>query len=86
VATGTLHSVREFVEIAAAVLRISPDRLRFGAIAERAGEMHHSTVNVSKLESLTGWRPSISPAEGIRRTRESSGDAGQAGSAAPAAT
>lgn len=84
IATGTLHSVREFVEIAAAVLEISRDRLRFGAIAERAGEMHHSAVNVAKLEDLTGWRPSITPAEGIRRTRDT--DAGQAGSAAPAAT
>lgn len=86
VATGTLHSVKEFVEIAAAVLKISPDRLRFGAIAERAGEMHHSAVNVAKLVDLTGWRPSITPAEGISRTRQSKADTGQAGSGVPAAT
>lgn len=72
VATGRLHSVREFVEIAAGVLNISPGRLRFGAIQERPGEMHHDPVNISRLERLTAWRPSITPAEGIRRTRDNS--------------
>lgn len=86
VATGTLHSVREFVEIAATVLSIAPERLRFGAIPERAGEMRHSAVSIAKLEDLTGWRPSITPAEGINRTREANAGHGQAGSAVPAAT
>jgi nucleoside-diphosphate-sugar epimerase len=70
VATGRLHSVREFVEIAARVLGITPDRLRFGVIPERSGEMHHDPVNITRLQHLTAWQPTITPAEGIRRTRD----------------
>jgi len=69
VVTGRLHSVREFVEIAARVLGIQPERLRFGAIPERSGEMHHAPVNMTRLQQLTAWQPNITPAEGIRRTR-----------------
>lgn len=68
VATGTLHTVREFVERAAEVIGIAPGRLEFGALPTRAEEMQHDHVSVAKLQTLTGWRPATSIAEGVRRT------------------
>lgn len=68
VATGRLHSVREFVEIAAAELGIAPARLQFGALPTRPDEMAHEAVRVARLRSLTGWVPSASIAEGVRKT------------------
>ena len=56
-ATGRLTSIREFAEIAAGVLSIPPEQLRFGAVPVRAEEMQHDPVNVSRLEAWTGWRP-----------------------------
>jgi nucleoside-diphosphate-sugar epimerase len=67
-ATGRLVTVREFVERAAAVLRIAPERLRFGALPTRPEEMAHDDVSVARLERLTGWRPATSIEEGVRRT------------------
>ncbi len=68
VATGQLHTVREFVEIAADVLGIDARRLEFGALPTRAEEMKHDPVNVKRLEQLTGWKPSVSIRDGILRT------------------
>lgn len=68
VATGRLTSVREFAETAARILEISADRLRFGAIEARPGEMCHDAVNVARLEALTGWRPTTAVAHGIHQT------------------
>jgi nucleoside-diphosphate-sugar epimerase len=68
VATGKLTSVREFAEIAAKLLRISPELLRFGALPRRSEEMCHENVNVVHLRRHTSWIPSISPTEGISRT------------------
>jgi nucleoside-diphosphate-sugar epimerase len=72
VATGTLTTVRHFVEIAAAVAGITPERLEFGALPTRDEEMHHDPVNVSRLRSLTGWSPGTSIEDGVRRTLLSS--------------
>jgi nucleoside-diphosphate-sugar epimerase len=69
--TGVLTTVREFAEIAAQVLDIGPDRLRFGALAVRADEeMEHLPVANAKLRQLTGWAPPTSIIEGVRRTRD----------------
>lgn len=67
-ATGRLTSVREFVGRAAAVLGIAPSRLAFGALPTRGEEMSHDDVAVARLEGLTGWRPSTTIEDGVRRT------------------
>ncbi|HXG43476.1 MAG TPA: NAD(P)-dependent oxidoreductase [Gemmatimonadales bacterium] len=69
-ATGCLTAVREFVETAANVLGIPPERLGFGARPTRPEEMEHEPVAVGRLERLLGWTPRIPPAEGVRRTLE----------------
>lgn len=70
-ATGRLHSVREFVETAAAVAGLAPDRLGFGDLPGRAEEMAHDPVNVHRLRTATGgWVPATDPAGGIRATLE----------------
>lgn len=68
IATSRLTTVRAFVETAAGVLGISPDRLGFGVMPTRAEEMHHDPVNVERLRALTGFTPAMSIADGIERT------------------
>jgi nucleoside-diphosphate-sugar epimerase len=68
VATGRLTSIREFVQIAAGILGIPEENLGFHAIATRFAEMQHDPVNIGRLAALTGWTPSTSIEEGIRRT------------------
>jgi nucleoside-diphosphate-sugar epimerase len=67
-ATGTLETVRRFIEIAAGVLPLAPEQLRFGAIPTREEEMEHAAVAVDRLRALTGWIPPTGIAEGVRRT------------------
>lgn len=69
-ATGRLTTVREFVETAADVLGLAPERLEFGALPQRPQEMHHAVVSTERLERLTGWTPSTSIRDGIRRTAD----------------
>lgn len=69
-ATGTLTTVREFVERAAAVLGIAPDRLDFGATAARPEEMHHDPVAIGRLRDLIGWVPRTTIEDGVLRTLE----------------
>lgn len=69
-ATGRLLSVRAFVKAAAAVLRIAPERLDFGARPTRPDEMEHEPVTVDRLRRVLGWTPDIPPSEGVRRTVE----------------
>lgn len=69
VATGRLSTVRAFVERAAAVLGIAPERLAFGAAPARAAdEMKHDPVAVGKLRDLIGWVPSLTIEDGVRMT------------------
>jgi nucleoside-diphosphate-sugar epimerase len=70
-ATGALLTVREFVDRAAPILGIRPDRLKFGALPTRPEEMAHDPVSVERLRGLTGWTPTTSIAEAVRRTAES---------------
>lgn len=73
VATGTLTSIRTFVEIAAAVLEIDPARLRFGALPTRSEEMRHAPVTNARLHRLTGWVPSSTVAAGIQQAARVAG-------------
>jgi nucleoside-diphosphate-sugar epimerase len=68
VATGTLTSIRSFVETAAKVLGLSEHRLDFGALETRAEEMAHDPVNIGRLFELTGWKPGTGLEDGILRT------------------
>ena len=67
-ATGTLESVRRFVERAATVAGLAAERLRFGALPGRPDEMAHGAVSVARLRELCGWVPATSIEEGVRRT------------------
>jgi UDP-glucose 4-epimerase len=76
VATGTLTTIRAFVETAAKIFGIAEDRLDFGALETRAEEMNHDPVNVARLFELTGWKLETDLNEGLRRAmpiRRSSG-------------
>jgi UDP-glucose 4-epimerase len=70
VASGSMQSVRRFVDVAASLLGISPDRLRFGALATRPEEMRNTGVRLDRLRALVGGAPSPSIERGIERTIE----------------
>lgn len=72
-ATGRTTTVRKFAEIAAGILSMPADRLRFGELPTRDGEMRASAVDVSLLQAVTGWTPGTSVASGILRTCELEG-------------
>ncbi len=66
-ATGRLTTVRHFVLLAAHVLQIGEDRLKFEKPLPD-NELQHREVAIVRLQSLTGWSPSVEVADGIRRT------------------
>jgi nucleoside-diphosphate-sugar epimerase len=67
-ATGKLATVREFIEVAAQILRIPQANLRFGALPTRPEEMEHAEVAVERLRALLNWVPTTDIASGLRRT------------------
>ena len=67
-ATGKLTTVRDFTETAATILRISHDRLDFGALPTRIEEMEHADVSIESLRRLAAWTPPTDVALGIRKT------------------
>jgi nucleoside-diphosphate-sugar epimerase len=69
IATGELHTVREFVERASDVLAIQRERLQFGALETRAEEMQHDPISIASLRALVGWTPTTSIEDGVRRTQ-----------------
>jgi len=69
-ATGKLHTVRRFSEIAAKALSIPDGNLRFGEIPQRGEEMVHDPVNINRLRSLVDWTPTTEILDGIRQTRQ----------------
>lgn len=75
-ATGILTPVRAFVETAAGVLGIEPERLRFGELPTRAEEMAHEPVSIERLRTALGWRPPTSIEAGVARTRDFARQAG----------
>lgn len=68
-ATGKLTSVRYFVETAAQILNIKPNRLEFGAVPTRTEEMRHSEVSTERLQRLIGWIPTTNIERGILETK-----------------
>jgi len=68
-ATGELHTVRQFAEIASEVLAIPAGNLQFGAIPQRGEEMKHDPVNVDQLRLSLDWTPSTKIAAGVRQTQ-----------------
>ncbi len=81
-ATGGLHSVRQFAETAAAVLGIAAERLDFGALPQRDDEMPHGAVSLDRLRQSIAWTPGTTIAEGVRRSATFPGE-GIASSAPP---
>lgn len=67
-ATGTLFSVRAFVQEAARILRLPDDRLEFGAQPTRPDEMPHIMVATDRLRAQIGWVPETSITRGIEQT------------------
>lgn len=63
------HSVREVVELIAAAGSggIEPD---FQGTGNPEGEIDRQFVDSTKLRELTGWRPGVALADGLRRTLE----------------
>lgn len=63
------HAVREVVELiaAAAGTEVEPEFLGEGS---PDGEIDRQFVDSSKLRELTGWRPRVELADGLRRTLE----------------
>lgn len=67
-ATGRLHTVREFVAQAEQALGLTPGRFLFGALPTRAEEMAHAAVTVERARTWLGWVPATGIAEGVRAT------------------
>ena len=63
------HSVREVVELIAAAVgsEIEPD---FQGVGNPDGEIDRQFVDSSRLRELTGWRPRVELADGLRATLE----------------
>ncbi|MEO6445463.1 MAG: NAD(P)-dependent oxidoreductase [Gemmatimonadaceae bacterium] len=66
--SGTLQTVRSFAEIAASLVGLTRERLRFGALPARPEETPADGVSVTRLRQLTRWSASDDIAEGIGRT------------------
>lgn len=69
-ATGRLTRVRDFVETAARILGIPPDRLGFQMISSRFPETDHREVAIQRLRQLAAWTPTTSVPEGITQAVE----------------
>lgn len=67
-ATGHLHTVREFVTRAEAALGLAPGRFQFGALPTRPDEMAHDAVTVARARAWLGWVPSTGIEAGVRAT------------------
>jgi CDP-glucose 4,6-dehydratase len=61
------HSVREVVELIATIadVEVEPD---FRGAGNPDGEIDRQLVDSTKLRELTGWRPEVGLADGLRRT------------------
>lgn len=65
--SGASHRVRDVVERLRDV--IAPGLpLVFGEIPMRADQTRHLCADISRITSLTGWRPQIALADGLRMT------------------
>jgi len=69
-ATGRLHTVREFVAFAESALEIPRGCFEFGALPTRPDEMAHAEVTVDRARRWLGWVPDTEIAEGVRVTAQ----------------
>jgi nucleoside-diphosphate-sugar epimerase len=69
-ATGRLTSVRAFIEIAAGILGIPTENLKFGTVPASIHEMEHEEVAVDRLRQLLNWTPPTSISQGVCKTLE----------------
>ncbi len=69
-ATGRLITVRRFAETAARLLGIGRDRLHFGALDTRPGEMAHRPVTIRRLRDRVCWSPQTGIVAGIKSALE----------------
>jgi UDP-glucose 4-epimerase len=69
-ATGRLHSVREFVEQAASALEIPLTRFRFGAVPHRTDDMAHLPVSTERARGWLEWTPATTIAQGVLASDE----------------
>src|SRR5262249_2772116 len=69
-ATGRLHTVRQFVEVAADILSIPDGTLLFGALPARQEEMDNEPVTTDRLKRMTQWGPMTSIEDGVLKTWE----------------
>jgi UDP-glucose 4-epimerase len=69
VGTGVERTVRQVAEQAAQLSGHGTD-LRIGAIPSRPGEASRYACAIDKIQSLTGWQPTIDLEEGLARTLE----------------
>ncbi|MFN7979820.1 MAG: NAD-dependent epimerase/dehydratase family protein [Vicinamibacterales bacterium] len=67
-ATGRLHTVRQFVGDAERALGLTPGRFQFGALPTRAEEQTHDAVTVDRVRQWLGWVPDTPIAEGVAAT------------------
>jgi nucleoside-diphosphate-sugar epimerase len=67
-ATGTLCSVRDFVERVSRLLGIDDARLGFGDVPPRPDEMQHTAVSVGRLRTALEWVPETTIEDGVRAT------------------
>ena len=68
--SGNSIQIRHFVEKYWRTLGGSEDKLLFGALGQREGDPQESEqfMDISKLASLTGWRPALTIEQGIEKT------------------
>ncbi len=67
-ATGRLHSVREFVSLAESALGMATGRFQFGALPTRSDDMAHDEVAVDRARRWLGWVPGTDVPAGVRAT------------------
>jgi nucleoside-diphosphate-sugar epimerase len=78
-ASGILTSVREFAELAAELLGVPRQHLRFGTLPTRPNELRHGHVVIDRLRALASWSPPTVVREGIARTLEGESPSGHLG-------
>ena len=67
-ATGRLHTVREFVAFAESALALPRGCFEFGALPTRPDEMAHAEVTVDRARRWLGWVPDTGIADGVQVT------------------
>jgi GDPmannose 4,6-dehydratase len=71
VATGQAHSVRDFVETAFAVVKLSPDKfVKHNPAFSRRNDPAHLVGSPEKIKTVLGWRPEGSFADLVREMVE----------------